>query len=440
MFRIALFDLDDTLYDRSGLRPEDALCRLERTDRPPSVQESWSVLARRVRFLRNATPILEALQLPHLQWNPASPATVSLLRLLWAPGEERQVWGITDEQQRGLRGSIKQALEYIQRRPRGAWQQALWEDMRLHAFLQASSYLSELPVCLQPVLEDAETKRVQGAMDEQLQWQCLPGVRRAWQEMRAQGVHCFVATDGMTDVQLQKLHALELSDWSDVLLTTEAAGRPEGFEELQELIRKHLQALARKYLEGKIQYSPSGPEELAAELARDAHPLAQLYPFFWTLEWYAGKTPGFYARLLHAITHQPENPQAALEELATADLPAAQNLELTVIGDSYKSDVAPLHQLLGPKQVITTLFARGRHAQKEEWGPDRHPPTLQFEDWETIHQQVADQQWPWGQIHPPKKLPPLVPSRMVPEKQLPGAQSMPTTLAQKLARVFAKRG
>ncbi len=192
-------------------------------------------------------------------------------------------------------------------------------------------------------------------------------------KLQSLGANLVIITEGRYALQSEKLNRIGLAElFKNRILVTESAARPDGIEDIERIIAN------------AIETGTQAEELLKDQRIRNAWGTKLL-----TDAW-AGKSPAFFARCLHAIAARPAAPQQALSDSeATVNDEHWQTnpTRFVMVGDRYEKDIEPLIELLGPGGCTTIRLTQGRYGRLHPLGelePHRRP-THTFEHWDALH-------------------------------------------------------
>lgn len=171
-------------------------------------------------------------------------------------------------------------------------------------------------------------------------------VRGALEALTSEDRRLVVISHGFAQVQTEKLTQRGIAElFFKGILVTETAAEIPGAGALAARIDDAFEALAG-----------ASPD---AELRR-------LWYYHCLIDLWASKTPWFYARCLHALQSDLENPERALRvlDLVGPERWRARPLRFVMIGDRYDTDVRPLLDLLGPAAGFKVRLRQGKYANQ----------------------------------------------------------------------------
>lgn len=177
-------------------------------------------------------------------------------------------------------------------------------------------------------------------------------------DLAERGARVVVITHGRIETQMAKIQRLGLvTRLAERVLITESAAMLPGRDAFHEELDRHL-------------------EECASSGARPHASLEELWLAQCVLHEWGRKSPGFFARCLHAVVQDRDRPAAALRAL---DVVRAKDWSkrpprFVMIGDRHDLDVAPLRSLLGPRGGLAVLLTQGKHG--DGYTADRIPTEL----------------------------------------------------------------
>ena len=410
--RLVLFDLDDTVYDRTSLRPQSLLREL----RGAGARAFHGVdLSRCVESVRRAGRGFVALGFPDLRHQVESPALIAGLRMFHGTGSARRTdLGLTPAWQARVRRETLAISRLADPQPEETWPQALLRELALRRRIGSWPELRQVRRVFQTLLDDPATIHLARELRRSAAWTPYAGFVDSWRALLRSGATCIIASEGLEEVQQCKLVRLGLGrTFAERLITTERAANPAGSAALRERVGALVDACS---LDGRwsrtdlrrARRSRAGEVE---GLLRGVAPaeLFDSYPCVWALDRCSRKGPEFYARVIHAAVLEPDRPGAALDALRVVDAAAWRRLRVQVamVGDDPARDVLPLQALLGRRGAWTGLLVRGRHARAWSAGSRRHPSTREYRSWEGLRAELVSG-LPWARIHAVGSPPPLV--------------------------------
>lgn len=212
----------------------------------------------------------------------------------------------------------------------------------------------------------------------------------------SRGATPMVITEGREEVQMRKLRRLRVADiFTGRVLITETAAKLPGARELESAIGA--------LIERRIDSACSPAQEAELQL---------LWYFHCVVDEWATKSASFYARCLHGVHQNPNDPQSALKKraIAPADRWARQPLRFVMVGDRYDKDVLPLIELLGPDTGMTVRLRTGKYAalHPEDQLPPHRRPSRTFTSWDALSTFLTDG-LTVEDINPITAPPPIVP-------------------------------
>ncbi|MFH1110191.1 MAG: hypothetical protein V1790_13510 [Planctomycetota bacterium] len=221
-------------------------------------------------------------------------------------------------------------------------------------------------------------------------------VRPLLEGLVSRGATPIVITEGREEVQMRKIRRLGVGDMlRGCVLITETAAELPGVRELESAIA----ALIDK----KTHSGCSSAQNAELHL---------LWYFHSVVDEWATKSASFYARCLHAVHQNPNDPQSALARLAVvpADEWAQQPLRFVMVGDRYDKDVLPLIELLGCDVGMTVRLRAGKYAalHPEDELPPHRRPSRTFTSWDALSTFLTDD-LTVEDIRPITAPPPIVP-------------------------------
>ncbi len=221
-------------------------------------------------------------------------------------------------------------------------------------------------------------------------------VRPLLETVMSRGATPMVITEGREDMQMQKIRRLRVADiFTGRVLITETAAKLPGTRELESAIGA--------LIERRIDSACSPAQEAELQLLWDFHCVVD--------EW-ATKSASFYARCLHAVHQNPNDPQSALGTLAVVPVTqwAQRPLRFVMVGDRYDKDVLPLIELLGHDVGMTVRLRMGKYAalHPEDELPPHRRPSRTFTSWDALSTFLTDD-LTVEDIHPITAPPPIVP-------------------------------
>ena len=208
--------------------------------------------------------------------------------------------------------------------------------------------------------------------------EAVSDVRRLLEDLVSRGATPIVITEGREEVQMRKIRRLRVADiFTGRVLITETAVKLPGARDLESAIG----ALIDK----KTHSGCSSVQNAELHL---------LWYFHCVVDEWATKSASFYARCLHAVHQNPNDPQSALAAFAVVPATqwAQQPLRFVMVGDRYDKDVLPLIELLGCDVGMTVRLRAGKYAalQPEDELPPHRRPSRTFTSWDALSTFLID--------------------------------------------------
>lgn len=386
--KIVFLDLDNTLFDNQGMREKAASQALKCLDLDvPS--------AEKLDCYKSAYNVSDALMTIGVKdakrlWHP--PIFFAAMMILFSRDRK---WLSTMNLTRKRQEQFIQKLQKIQKAIKGLLTEAHFEkrDM-LHRELVETRLSPEIHEFLRALNKVAIEERYNLTADEFKK--VLLCVLRPQEEVREfleaienAGIHFYIVSEGDADHQKEKLKYVGLHEnFKDRVLTTESAGKPRGVKQIEERL---------KLIEQEGQR-----DTVSLDSNLEWHML--LY-FTTLLERFRDKTESrFYARIVHAVLKNGNNPEKSLDDFAYVDFKSwrvRDSARLAMIGDRYEKDVLPLIKLWGRKNVITVRLKFGRYERcfpESRIKVDRRP-TATFTHFGEIERYLLDEA-AWKRVDP----------------------------------------
>lgn len=230
-------------------------------------------------------------------------------------------------------------------------------------------------------------------------------VRPLLEGLVSRGATPIVITEGREEVQMRKLRRLRVADiFTGRVLITETPAKLPGIHELESAIGE---------LIGKKTHSGFSSVQNAE--------LQLLWYFHCLVDEWATKSASFYARCLHAVHQNPNDPQSALAKPAVVPVTqwVQQPLRFVMVGDRYDKDVLPLIELLGCDVGMTVRLRAGKYAalHPEDELPPHRRPSRTFTSWDALSTFLTDD-LTVEDIQPITAPPPIVPPLQVREESI----------------------
>jgi len=432
--RLAFFDLDDTIYDRTHLRIGALLGNVPYLERLRSSEDAVADAVARVSRL---APLFEWFGFPNLRHHSESPEMIAVLTVLYGdPSRLPDAWGITPElQETFLRAVIE--VERILGRSDGGWPAQLFARLAFHSLVQSSGVYERLAGLAGEIASSDEVLTAHARVRERQVWQAYEGFKQSWSMFEQGGARCFIASNGEEEIQKEKLSQLGLERaFESRLLTTGRASSPLDADALRCRVDELLtEAASGDAGERALELVLSEDTEAEASDVGAFAPkeLVSLFPFVWVLDRFGHKTPDFYARVLHAVVASPDDPRGALDRLSFAAPSAwdAARPQLVMVGDNYDRDVTPLVELLGGDQGWTVLLRLGRYSRRAEDIAPGRAPAMQFDDWSALRAYLSSS-FAWDAVPPITHAPPACPSCVSEPRLFAHAPATPFNVVSRL--------
>nr|MDP9178261.1 hypothetical protein [Gemmatimonadota bacterium] len=128
----------------------------------------------------------------------------------------------------------------------------------------------------------------------------------------------------------------------------------------------------------------------------------------WLLGLFSRKTPGFYARVLHAVVASPKDAQNTLDSFAIVEAAewTQEEVRVAMFGNYHAKDVVPIQQLLGSNHVWTGLLHEGLHSGISPTDSE-FVPTRVFDSWSSARKELGSG-ISWDRIQPTANVRPSV--------------------------------
>jgi FMN phosphatase YigB (HAD superfamily) len=198
------------------------------------------------------------------------------------------------------------------------------------------------------------------------------------ESLSSRGTVPVVVSEGRMAIQIDKLDRLGLTDFfkGRILISEEATNVP-GAGELNVAISRLIDQRVRSH-----------------GMAKDPE-LSILWHYRCLIDTWAGKTPWFFGRCLHAIRNSPESPEESFDRpmFVSPGRWRDQPLRFVMVGDRYDKDVKPLMDLLGPDAGMNLQLRMGKYENlhpESELPPDRRPDRT-FTDWDSLAKFLTDE-------------------------------------------------
>jgi len=276
---------------------------------------------------------------------------------------------ILPESQPLRRKTIERLAELHRRAHTGAHEDRLYAEQHLREFSKRGAEALELSA---EVLRVAELPLVQewAGSYARIEQAAEPAVdvRGTLAALASEDRRLVVISHGFAQVQAEKLTQRGIAElFPKGILVTETAAEIPGAGALAARIDDAFEALAG-----------ASPD---AELRR-------LWYYHCLIDLWASKTPWFYARCLHALQSDLEDPQRALQvlDLAAPEQWRTRPLRFVMIGDRYDTDVKPLLDLLGPGAGFKIRLRQGKYAHQHPEGEliREERPDHTCTDWDAL--------------------------------------------------------
>lgn len=407
--RVLLVDLDDTIYDRTPHRLEFALERLGR--HPLLDYLPPSRLAKHIGMVRALAPMFTALGFPSTQHRQDRRLFLAGMMLVFARTRDvARVWRIPEANLHVCRHMVGQFLDCLKLGPPATWQAYLAEQLTFARALNGIGAI-EFRESLSRLIDDDQIAALADQAADTVRWQPRRGFRRWWSALSQAGVHCYIASEGEEDLQIEKLESLGLgAEFHRVLITSERAARPLDtvdfechssgeFARAGVAITDRAWERIRSVLPDEAACSDCFVAELGAEIP-------QLAAARWVLGTFLRKASGYYARAIHAVVVSPTHPGRALDSFDIVD-PSTwpeTDVRVAMLGNYHAKDVVPIQQLLGPHGSWTGLLDLGAHRGSK-------PSDASFVASQTFPSWVAAMRYveseiPWNRIQPARNVRP----------------------------------
>ena len=315
--------------------------------------------------------------------------------------KQRQELGIDEARQVGFREALSDLARLDKQARKGAFDSRLVAEHRCRSLCTTDERLQRLA---------ADATRLAGhslIMEASRRFKSIEDAQPVanklalMKTLASRGLHPIIITEGRTAIQEKKVQRIGLGkSWHSRVLITEETGRVAGVRELDQVISALMDAES-----ADIQRPPTAD-------------LASLWQYRCLIEEWAGKTPSFFARCLHAIQQSPDAPRTAIQPPAYFSKKDWQPLNFVMIGDRYDKDVEPLIDLLGPGVGMKIRLRMGKYGHlhpEDSLVRDRRPDRT-FTDWDSLAHFLTEELTP-EQV-PPITTPPDIADRRYVTREL----------------------
>ncbi len=245
------------------------------------------------------------------------------------------------------------------------------------------------------ILPDPIFQEAQHEYHKNLKWKPLDEAIYFLQRLQDGDFLFYLVTEGLTQVQLEKVALLGLQEFfQNRILVTQAAAEPRAATEI-------LQA---------AQNIVSDRGRLPANDKSSLEYLTLSYFYGLMRKWADKCNRQFYGRVLQAVQLDPVSPQDRLHEvevLSREEWLARPAIKLAMIGDRYDKDLLPVLELCGKEKSITIRVRQGKYKsvphpqQSDTW----RSPTASCDEFSQVETFVFDSKnWeaiapvPWPKI------------------------------------------
>ncbi|MDP9178011.1 MAG: hypothetical protein M3O61_10065, partial [Gemmatimonadota bacterium] len=223
--RIFLFDLDDTIYDRT---PHRFAVALERVGSHPIIDQfAPERLRANVESIRALGPMFEAFDYPSTQ-DRTDPRLflAGMLLLFGSISNVSRRWQIPSSYiQRGRR-FVKRIQNILSAQPPNSWERFLSDQLLFRQAIVGSGS-SEAKRIIEQLVNDGHVAELASQVADTAPWTSRDGFRTLWSDLTADGVTCYIASEGEEALQREKLASLDLGDeFLKALLTSQRASSP----------------------------------------------------------------------------------------------------------------------------------------------------------------------------------------------------------------------
>ena len=238
-------------------------------------------------------------------------------------------------------------------------------------------------------ISDPMFRQAQRMYDSNFGLRPRPDAHRFLQRLQTSGFSYYLVTEGLTQVQLEKISLSGLHEqFKDRVLVTQAFADTA---ESRDIVK------AAHALDGN-------PSRLLADDQRSLDYLTLSYFSSMMRRWADKSNKQFYARILHAVQINPDSPQQSanrVEVLNRAEWYRRPPIKLAMIGDRYDKDILPLLELCGKENAITIRIRQGKYQdvphplQSVTW----RSPTASFDEFAQVGDFIFDSR-NWAAIAP----------------------------------------
>ena len=391
---VIAFDIDNTLTDPDGSGYRRTTAKFFAShDLGLNAEDAYDA----IEAIRTRGDVLERIGLANPRHERGCADGLAVLCLMHCINPNLQAeLGINPAYQSTHRGTFTELSELHRATRRGSFDDRLDAACRVRKFCETS---------LRIVRFRGEVRRIAGHAAVQA-WaesyaaieneEPVNDVRPLLEGLVSRGATPIVITEGREEVQMRKIRRLRVADiFTGRVLITETSAKLPGIHELESTIGG--------LMDRRIHSLCSSGESDELQL---------LWYFHCVVDEWATKSAPFYARCLHAVRQNPNDPQSALAEFAVVPATqwAQQPLRFVMVGDRYDKDVLPLIELLGCDVGMTVRLRAGKYAAlhpEDELSPHRRPSRT-FTSWDALSTFLTDDLTVEG-IHPITAPPPIVP-------------------------------
>lgn len=415
---VIAFDIDNTLVDSTGRAYRGTQEAFWREVEIPGRPEER---AQRYEQFRSLGDALERVGLPNPVHDRAHPEALAAFLLL---EEEAFTFNPLAQLPRWERANMSEVLRRVDAALRfieGASSSAaaLAEETRLRRRLAGDSCVERFVCCVRELASDPRMAAWSGRYQEIEASQPEEDRRVVLHRLAERGADCVVISEGRDAIQRGKLARSGLAAFFEGrILLSDRAARPPGRGELDE------------FLEPLLDRAGRDKSDLHSE------ELSLLWHFRWILERWSRKSPGFYARCLHALQAGGCSAEAALDAVSFAAPEAwtARPMRFVMVGDREDKDAAPLTALLGERVGLRLLLTCGKYGGRR----NHSTKSVQREmaDWQDLSDTLLSALDPAG-IRPIDQPPAWIENALVDAALLERARHSPISVVRRLSEVLS---
>ena len=373
---VIAFDIDNTLTDPDGSGYRRTTAKfLASHDLGLNAEDAYDA----IEAIRTRGDVLERLGLANPRHERGCADGLAVLCLLHSADPNLQAeLGINADDQSTHRDTFTELSELERGTREGEFDDRLDAACRVRKFCAISPRIARFRGEVLRISRHPTLRAWASACERTESEEPVSDVRRLLETVMSRGAIPIVITEGREEVQMRKIRRLRVADISTGrVLITETAAKLPGARELESAIGE---------LIGKKTHS-------GCSSVQDAE-LQLLWYFHCLVDEWATKSAPFYARCLHAVRQNPNDPQSALKKLAIApaDRWARQPLRFVMVGDRYDKDVLPLIELLGCDVGMTVRLRTGKYAalHPEDELPPHRRPSRTFASWDALSTFLTD--------------------------------------------------